>query len=123
MILADTSVWIDHFRDPNPLLSECLRRKMLRTHPLVLAEIAMGSLSNRRATLKMLDLLKTVKEPSISEVRHFVEENRFYSRGIGFIDATLLAACKLTPGVRLWTRDRRVNSIAENLKIAYQPLH
>lgn len=123
MILADTSVWIDHFRDPNPLLNECLRRKLVRTHPLVLAEIAMGSLSNRSATLKMLDLLKTVREPSIPEVRHFVEDNRFYSRGIGFIDATLLASCRLTPGARLWTRDRRLNTIAEDLKIAYQPLH
>ena len=35
-----------------------------------------------------------------------------WGRGIGFLDAHLLAAARLTPGTRLWTRDRRLREIA-----------
>jgi hypothetical protein len=38
--------------------------------------------------------------------------------GIGYIDAHLLAAVRLTPGTLLWTRDKRLLEVATKLGVA-----
>ena len=42
-------------------------------------------------------------------------------RGIGYIDAHLLASVARTGSVLLWTRDRRLMSAAADLNLAWQP--
>jgi len=37
--------------------------------------------------------------------------------GIGYVDAHLIAAVKLTAGARLWTRDRKLGLVAERIGI------
>ena len=46
MILADTSVWIDHFRVGNVRLSDLLNEGAVFCHPFVIGELACGHLWN-----------------------------------------------------------------------------
>ena len=90
MILADTSIWIDHFRSGNKELHQALNRGQIVTHPCIIAELALGSL--RRKTLAMLDLLPLVREARMSELRLMLEVRRLHGVGIGLTDAHLNTA-------------------------------
>ena len=123
MILVDSSIWIDHFRQQNLVLDDLLAWKQVLGHPFVVAEIAMGSHADRRKLLASLDELPQAADVQVSEVRHFIERHEIFSKGIGFVDATLLVSAHLGKNVSLWSRDRRLNMLADRFGIAYQPLH
>ncbi|MDR2856920.1 MAG: VapC toxin family PIN domain ribonuclease, partial [Novosphingobium sp.] len=108
MILADSTVWIDHLRRGDPLLARRLEAGLVHIHPFIIGEIALGSLRRRDTVLSALRGLPTVAQATDEEVQAFIERQPLYSLGIGYIDAHLLAATRLTPGLRLWTRDRRL---------------
>jgi hypothetical protein len=55
---------------------------------------------------------------SDEEVLHFVEERALFGRGIGYVDAHLLASLHLTPGTQLWTRDQRLHDVARQMDVA-----
>ncbi len=115
MILADTSVWIDHLRRGDAELARLLDAGQVVTHPLVIGELALGNLQNRKIVLDALASLPQVTLASNDEVLHFIEDQSLFGRGIGFIDAHLLAAVQLSPGVSLWTRDKRL--LAESVRL------
>ena len=117
MILADTSVWIDFFRSPNPEMRKHLGDGQIVMHPFVVAELALGSLQDRRKTLAELERLSQVQVAHLNEVRSMIEAHSLYSRGIGLIDAHLMASCFITPDTWLWTRDVRLESVARALGI------
>ncbi len=123
MILADTSVWIDHFRSATPELQNLLSHDQIAQHPFVIAELALGSLRDRAKTLLDLDLLPEVRVARMSEVRHMIEANALYAKGIGLTDAHLIASCLLTPGTQLWTRDAALQNVAKALGILFNPAH
>ena len=118
MILADTSVWIDHLRAGDPALSEHLHAGEIAIHPLVIAEIALGSLGNRATVLALLDSLPQLPVATTNEIRVMIEAQELYARGIGFVDTALIAACLLQPGTLLWTRDKRLDAVARSLNLA-----
>ena len=118
MILADTTIWIDHFRSENKEMRRLLDRKAIAIHPFIVAELELGSLANRVRTLEWLDFLPRVRVAQISEVREMIEMRSLYTRGIGLIDAHLIASCLIDPPPVLWTGDRRLSSAAESLGIA-----
>ena len=117
MILADTSVWIDHFRSGNGELQKHLHQGSVLIHPFIIAELALESLQKRDETLALLDLLPKVRVAQMSEVRLAIEARRLYSRGIGLIDAHLIASIFINPPVLLWTRDKQLRKVAEDLGI------
>lgn len=117
MILADTSIWVDHLRGGIPEMENLLRRGQIVMHPFVVAEIALGSLHNRRKRLDELEALLEVRVPQLNEVRHMIEAHAIYSKGIGLTDAHLLASCLMTPGTQLWTRDSAMEQVARALGI------
>jgi predicted nucleic acid-binding protein len=117
MILADTSVWVDHLRDGNPEMARCLSLGQITMHPFIVAEIALGSLKNRGQRLADMEALLEVKVAQLSEVRHMIEAHALYSKGIGLTDAHLIASCLLTPGTQLWTRDAAMEKVARALGI------
>ena len=122
MILADTSIWIDHFRSGNPRSGNKEMRKRLNEghiviHPVIIAELALGSLQDRVKTLALLDLLPQVRVAQLSEVRRMIEARRLYSLGIGLTDAHLIASVFINPSTLLWTRDQRFRKAAEELGI------
>ncbi len=121
MILSDTSVWIDYLRRGNPVMERSLNQGQIVMHPFVVAEIALGSLRNRRKRLDELEALLEVRVAQLSEVRHMIEARALYSMGIGLTDAHLLASCLMTPGTQLWTLDGALEKAATSLGIQVTP--
>ena len=117
MILADTSVWIEHFRSGNREMRELLEHGQMVMHPFIIAELALGSLRRRNQTLELLDLLPQVRVAQLNEVRLTIEARRLYNLGIGLTDAHLIASVFLNPPTLLWTRDKRLRKAAEGLGI------
>jgi hypothetical protein len=117
MILADTSVWVDHLRAENAEMSKLLDDVQIVMHPLIVGELALGSLWERKKILAFLDMLPRVRVARLDEVREMVETRSLYSRGIGLIDAHLIASIFLNPPTLLWTKDKRLAGIAESLGI------
>lgn len=119
MILADTSVWIDHLRRGNEALASALEREEVLTHPFVIGELACGHLARRREVLGLLEALPSSLVATDEETLAFIESQRLMGKGIGYIDAHLLAAVKLTERATLWTRDRALATVAAQLRIAF----
>lgn len=118
MILVDSAVWIDHFRTADPELQHLLAASRVCTHPMIIGELALGSLRHRSETLRLLAALAAVPVATSGEVLHLVETRRLYGRGLSLVDAHLLASLQLLPGTTVWTRDRRLQSAAEDLQVA-----
>jgi predicted nucleic acid-binding protein len=117
LILADTSIWIDHFRSGNEQMRKHLNEGQIVIHPAIIAELALGSLRERTKTLALLDVLPQVQVAHLSELRRMIEARRLYSMGIGLTDAHLIASVFINPSTLLWTRDRRLRKAAEGLGI------
>jgi predicted nucleic acid-binding protein len=117
MILADTSIWVDHLRNRNPEMEKLLNRGQIVMHPYIVAELSLGSLHNRRKRLSEMEALLEVRVAQLNEVRQMIEAHGLYSKGIGLIDAHLIASCLLTPGTKLWTLDRSLEKVASDLEI------
>jgi predicted nucleic acid-binding protein len=115
MILVDTSVWIDHFRQGNVELTRLLNTGQVLTHRFVIGELALGNIQNRNVILSTLQNLPQATVASDEEVLSFIERQALFGSGIGYIDAHLLAATLLSPGSFLWTRDKRL--LAESVKL------
>jgi predicted nucleic acid-binding protein len=120
MILVDTSVWIGFFRGEarTQSLHELLDLGEAALHAWTLGELVLGNLGRRRtAVLRDLGHLPTAPEISSQELFLFVEKRRLFSRGIGWVDGQLLASA-LAVGGRLWTLDRKLRAVAEELDVA-----
>lgn len=94
-----------------------LDNRRIAMHPLVVGELALGSLRDRTRTLSYLDLLPRAPMAQLSEVRQMIESRSLYSQGIGLTDAYLIASIFLDPSMLLWTKDKRLRSTAETLGI------
>ena len=118
MVLVDTSVWVDHLRHrgPDGQLAALLEHGAALGHPSVTGELALGHLRGRAEILGLLGQA-TVATPA--ELLAFIERHELFGLGIGYVDAQLLAATKLTDGAQLWTHDRRLIAAAEQLSLAY----
>jgi predicted nucleic acid-binding protein len=87
-------------------------------HPFVLGEIALGRLRDPALVLGLLADLPQAIVATDGEVLGFIRRHGLAGLGIGYVDAHLLAAARLTPDARLWTRDRRLAEAAERLGLA-----
>ena len=116
-VLVDTSIWIDHLWKTEPVLVDLLERDQVCVHQSVITELALGNLKNRSFFLKMLERLMILRNVDDQGVRHLVEERRLWGRGLGAVDAALLASVVVTPGVSLWTRDKRLRQAARDMGV------
>ena len=121
MILVDTSVWVDHLRRGNTSLAHYLNRGEVLAHPFVLGELALGNLRQRTQVLEALSQLPMATAATDAEVLDFIARQQLFGRGIGYVDAHLLAATRLTPGSRLWTLDKRLRAAATPWDLAWTP--
>ena len=112
MILVDTSVWVEHLRHGLPRLATLLQAGEVLIHPWVIGELACGNLRKRSQVLELLQGLPAVTVASDAEVLLLIEREQLMGRGIGYIDAHLVAAARLSH-CRLWTQDRRLAAVAQ----------
>lgn len=118
MILVDTSVWIEHLRRGEPRLAAVLEAGEVLSHPLVIGDLAMGNLARREQVLTDLAALPQAVVARHDEVMGFIAREALHGLGIGFCDASLLAAVRLTPDARLWTLDRRLAEVTARMNLA-----
>ena len=120
VVLVDTSVWIDHLRTGEAKLEELLQRSRVLIHPFVIGELACGNLRNRATVLTLLRDLPDASVATNEEVLFFIDQHGLMGRGIGYVDAHLLASVSLAGIAPLWTRDNRLHDVALGLGFAYQ---
>lgn len=121
MILVDTSVWVDHMRAGDKALAALLDAGAVLIHPFVIGELALGNLRQREIVLSALSDLPAANVATEAEVLHFIDQHELSGRGVGYVDAHLLAAVKLTPSSELWTNDKRLHGVADHLGLALAP--
>jgi predicted nucleic acid-binding protein len=122
VILVDTSVWVDHLRHRDEVLFALLERNEVLMHPFVIGELALGA-TRQRSALADLAELPASNAATDDEVLRFIEREALYESGIGYIDAHLLAATRITAGATFWTRDRRLRAAAERFSLAARLYH
>jgi predicted nucleic acid-binding protein len=117
MILVDTSIWIDHLHRSEAALSALLNEAQVCTHPMIIGELALGSLRDRTTILGLLSDLPSTPTATHAEVLALVELHALHGVGLSLVDAHLLAALRLSSRDRLWTRDRRLRGVADRLGV------
>jgi len=110
LILVDTSVWVEHLRHGLARLATLLQEGEVLIHPWVIGELACGHLRNRREVLELLQGLPAAVLASDAEVLLLIERDQLMGRGIGYVDAHLLASARLSD-CRLWSQDRRLAAL------------
>lgn len=120
MILVDTSIWIDHLHRADAELSSLLERDEVAVHPLVIEELSLGSLADRESVLGLLGDLRATRVLDHGELLALVAARRLWGRGLSAVDAHLLGAALISGGLlRLWTRDRRLAAVADEVGVAH----
>ena len=118
MILVDTSLWVDHLRRSHSALGRALERGDVLTHPFVIGELACGNLKGRAQILGLMELVPASTVAEHDEVLRLIESRELYGKGIGWIDAHLIASALLSDAT-LWTLDKRLKQIAFQLGLAH----
>ena len=119
MILVDTSVWIDHLRNGNRQLVNLLNDGDVICHPFIVGELACGNIKNRKEVLSLMQSLPTAIQASHQEMLKFIEIKKLMGKGLGYIDAHLLASTFLS-NVTLWSLDKKLSEIALRMKVGYK---
>ena len=115
-VLVDTSVWIRFFQKKDKVLIELLKEDKVFVHLFVLGELRMGDWKNREEIFQLLSTLDLAVMVQFHEMIDFIENRKLYSRKIGYIDAHILASCKLS-GLGLYTLDQPLKRVAQFLQI------
>jgi predicted nucleic acid-binding protein len=121
-VLVDTSVWIRFLSNRAPFAAELdrlLASDDVTGHEFVFGELLVGDRGGRHALLTSYEHIDQAPIVPHREVVDFVREPKVHGRGIGWIDAHLLASA-LVASVQLWTADAPLRAIAEELGIAYR---
>lgn len=120
MILVDTSIWVDHLRHGDDRLASLLNECKVLIHSFVIGELACGNLKNRAEILRLLQNLPQAAIATDAEVLFYIERHQLMVRGIGYIDAHLMASAALEEPTLLWTRDKRLSAVASGLGLAFE---
>jgi hypothetical protein len=120
LVLADTSVWVAHFRRANALLLSLLAMDQVLCHPLIVLELACGTPpAPRERTIGDLKKLQQAIVATTDETLTLIERERFHDSGCGAIDMALLASVLLTPDTLLWTLDKKLGALAARMGVAF----
>ena len=120
LVLADTSVWISHFRKSNQALRTILSADQVLCHPMVLIEIACGTPpAPRERTLSDLRQLRSATVASTDETLALIEREQLQDSGCGAIDLLLLGSVLLTSDAVLWTLDNNLRALAARFDVLF----
>ena len=121
-VLVDTPIWVAHFRQANDAFLNLIERDCVLGHPMVLAEIACSTpRAPRQQTLGDMLLLRQARQASWTEVMAFIEREKLYGVGCGFVDIALLASTCITPDAMLWTLDKKLMDLAKRFDVQFVP--
>ncbi|MBK1854565.1 hypothetical protein JO972_06320 [Verrucomicrobiaceae bacterium 5K15] len=120
-VLADTNIWCQYFRDGKPVLTSLIEYDFLSIHPLVIGELSVGNLPQRKQTLIDLRAFPTVRAASYAETHHLIEENQLWGKGLQWNDLAILASVIASEDTLLWTDDKRLATAAEQFGVCYKP--
>ena len=119
-VLADTSIWIAHFRRANPVLQSLVATDQGLCHPRIVLELACGTPpAPRERTIGDLKKLQQAIVTTTDETLDLIEREQFHDSGCGAIDMALLASVLLTPGALLWTLDKNLDALAARVGVAF----
>ena len=118
MVLVDTSVWISHLREAHTDLAGLLNDGKVASHPFIVGELACGNLNNRTLILALLKTLPMTPLVDHEEVLTFIENYNLMGKGLGYIDVHLLASAAIA-GLPLWTLDKKLERVADTLRLKY----
>jgi predicted nucleic acid-binding protein len=118
LVLADTSIWIDHFRRSNFQLAQFLDRGDIVVHPFVIGELVLGKVAKIGEMIDFFHLLPKTIVASADEILEFIAKRKLSGSGIGYVDVHLLAAAALMPETLVWTRDKKLRAAAQALSLA-----
>lgn len=119
-VLVDTSIWVDHLRTGNAELAALLERSGVVMHSWVLGELALGGVTRNREVSTLLGALPQAPVASEDELMDFIQVHSLHGRGIGYVDAQLLASTALAPGSTLWSIDQGLRAAAAALGLAHR---
>ncbi len=120
MILADTSIWVEHLKRGSRALIRLLEAGRVLAHPWIIGELTLVGISDQ--TRALVAALPSAVTASDDEVLEFIVRERLAGSGVGYVDTQLLAASRLVPDARLWTADVKLRTVAERLRLAYRPV-
>ena len=121
-VLVDTSVWIRFLANRAPYAAELdglLSRDEVSGHDFVYGELLIGDRGGRKALLANYERMDQAPLVPHAELVAFVRDRKLNGRGIGWIDAHLLASA-LVGRLKLWTADPPLATVATELGIAYE---
>ncbi len=120
MILVDTSVWVDFLRGGNSFLTEHLEKGKVVMHSMVLGELACGYLKNRKMLMELWSALPSINESTHDETMLCIENYQLMGSGIGYVDSSLLTSVMLNPEIKLWSNDKSLKRLADELSLSHQ---
>jgi predicted nucleic acid-binding protein len=127
MVIVDTSVWIDFFKGHEPCfspLSVLLADRQVLALPCVFGELLQGA-RNKKEQVIITDFWQSLPKvsPNLFETAwiqagSLSSKERWFARGIGLIDSTILYIAKESSN-KLWTLDKEVMKVAKKLQIDF----
>ena len=117
-VLVDTSVWIKHLRESDKNLIRLLEQGLVACHPFIIGELACGGIKNRHEIFSLLNDLPSSDVLDHHDIMEFIEYRKIMNKGIGYVDVHLLASA-LVSGTPLWTFDKPLRKISNQLSIEY----
>jgi len=118
-LLADSSVWIEHLRKADDELSRALGAKQIYVHQAVIGELACGTLARRAEVLTRLMHLSELPDATFGELLALIDRRKLWGRGLSWVDVQLLGAALLA-GAKVWTHDRPLRRVSQELGVDYE---
>ena len=121
-VLVDTSVWVGHFKQREERLVSLLDAGLVVCHAYVVVEVACGTPPHRGEVIDWLFELERTPVATPDELLALLQRRALFGRGIGFVDVSLLASILLlSEQMLLWTVDKRLDAVANELGRAFRP--
>ena len=117
-LLVDTSAWIDHLKDKTDRVRIAAFDDDIElvTHSMVIVELLLGGIKDNSTVMDSLRELSSLMKVTDFELTEFVKQHGISRKGIGYVDANLLASCVLE-NAELLSFDRKLNEVAKMVRV------
>ena len=110
-ILIDTSIWIDHLKQPVAFVIDSLNNhSMIVMHPFIWQELFLSNSKKSEVLCRELSLFPFINIASSSEIENFLLEYPVRVKGLGLIDIHLLYSA-WKEKYRLFSHDKKLMKV------------